>query len=135
MAKAVIEERQRFVRDMHDGVGGQLLLPLMRVRMGKVGLSEAAMFGCAILLSGCQSYGERVIARAQRLDTCGAKPLREYVGRVADQPTREAIQLRVPNAQEIRWISPGYGILANLSTGRINISLNEDGTIQHLGCY
>lgn len=95
----------------------------------------AAMFGCAILLVSCQSNGERVIARAQRLDTCGAKPLREYVGRVADQPTREAIQQRVPNAQEIRWISPGDEILANLSTGRINISINEDGTIQHIGCY
>lgn len=39
-AKAIIEERQRFVRDMHDGVGGQLLSLLMRVRMGKVGLSD-----------------------------------------------------------------------------------------------
>lgn len=39
-AKAVIEERQRFVRDMHDGVGGQLLSLLMRVRMGKVGLND-----------------------------------------------------------------------------------------------
>lgn len=39
-AKAIVEERQRFVRDMHDGVGGQLLSLLMRVRMGKVGLSD-----------------------------------------------------------------------------------------------
>lgn len=39
-AKAIIEERQRFVRDMHDGVGGQLLSLLMRVRMGKVGLND-----------------------------------------------------------------------------------------------
>ncbi|MFM6931350.1 MAG: sensor histidine kinase [Novosphingobium sp.] len=39
-AKAIVEERQRFVRDMHDGVGGQLLSLLMRVRMGKIGLSD-----------------------------------------------------------------------------------------------
>jgi hypothetical protein len=95
----------------------------------------AAMFGVAILLAGCQSYGERVIARAQRLDTCGAKPLHEYVGRIADQLTREAIQQRVPNAQEIRWITPGDEILADLRTGRINISLNEAGIIRHIGCY
>jgi signal transduction histidine kinase len=31
-AQAVSEERQRFVRDMHDGVGGHLLSLLMRVR-------------------------------------------------------------------------------------------------------
>ncbi len=31
-AAAVAEERQRFVRDMHDGVGGHLLSLLMRVR-------------------------------------------------------------------------------------------------------
>jgi signal transduction histidine kinase len=31
-AAAVSEERQRFVRDMHDGVGGHLLSLLMRVR-------------------------------------------------------------------------------------------------------
>jgi signal transduction histidine kinase len=30
--RAILEERQRFVRDMHDGVGGQLLSLLMRVR-------------------------------------------------------------------------------------------------------
>lgn len=92
-------------------------------------------FGAAILLAGCQTQGERVIARAQRLDTCGAKPLREFVGRTADQPLREAIAQRVPHAREIRWIEPGDDIIANLSTGRINISLDEAGTIRHVGCY
>jgi signal transduction histidine kinase len=38
--KAVVEERQRFVRDMHDGVGGHLFSLLMRVRTKKVGLGE-----------------------------------------------------------------------------------------------
>ncbi|WP_379923329.1 I78 family peptidase inhibitor [Erythrobacter sp. R86502] len=93
------------------------------------------MFGAASLLAGCQSDGERVIARAQRLDTCGAKPIREFVWRIADQLTREAIEQRLANAQEIRWISPGDKIIANLSTGRINISVNENGKIQHIGCY
>ena len=36
--KAVMEERQRFTRDMHDGIGGQLLSLLVRVRSGRVGL-------------------------------------------------------------------------------------------------
>ena len=114
--------RQRYIADMWG---------ITNFRLSAV----AAMFGAAILLAGCQSYGERVIARAQRLDVCGAKPIREFVGRTADQPTREAIEQRVPNAQEIRWISPGDEIIANLSTGRINISLNENGKIQYIGCY
>jgi len=38
--RAVLEERQRLVRDMHDGIGGQLLSLLARVRTGKVGLKQ-----------------------------------------------------------------------------------------------
>ena len=34
--RAVLEERQRFTRDIHDGIGGQLLSLLLRVRTGKV---------------------------------------------------------------------------------------------------
>jgi len=37
--KAVLEERQRFTRDMHDGIGGQLMSLLARVRSGRVDLS------------------------------------------------------------------------------------------------
>ena len=38
--KAVLEERQRFMRDMHDGIGGQLLSLLLKVRGGAVSLSD-----------------------------------------------------------------------------------------------
>ena len=34
----MLQERQRFTRDMHDGIGGQLLSLLMRVRTGRVGM-------------------------------------------------------------------------------------------------
>jgi signal transduction histidine kinase len=40
--RAIAEERQRFVRDIHDGIGGQLLSLLTRVRMGRVGLDDVA---------------------------------------------------------------------------------------------
>ncbi len=39
---AVAEERQRFVRDMHDGVGGHLLSLLMRVRADDADRDEVA---------------------------------------------------------------------------------------------
>ncbi len=34
--RAILEERQRFTRDMHDGIGGQLLSLLMKARRGDV---------------------------------------------------------------------------------------------------
>ena len=38
--RAVLEERQRFTRDMHDGIGGQLLSLLLKARSGDVGMAE-----------------------------------------------------------------------------------------------
>ena len=37
---AVAEERQRFVRDMHDGIGGQMQSLLMRLRMRKIAIAD-----------------------------------------------------------------------------------------------
>lgn len=41
--QAILEERQRFVRDMHDGVGGNLLSLLMRVRTKRVDLDKVEL--------------------------------------------------------------------------------------------
>lgn len=40
--RAVLEERQRFTRDIHDGIGGQLLSLLWRVRGGETDSDEIA---------------------------------------------------------------------------------------------
>lgn len=40
--RAVLEERQRFTRDIHDGIGGQLLSLLWRVRGGETDRDEIA---------------------------------------------------------------------------------------------
>ncbi len=40
--RAVLEERQRFTRDIHDGIGGQLLSLLLKVRAGRVGIDGVA---------------------------------------------------------------------------------------------
>lgn len=37
---AVAEERQRFVRDMHDGIGGQMQSLLMRLRMKRIAIDD-----------------------------------------------------------------------------------------------
>jgi hypothetical protein len=98
------------------------------------GVRLAVLVG-ATLLAGCQSAGERRMAQAERHDACGAKPLRSFVGRKADQATRDAIAQRVSDARRIRWISPGDEILADLQTGRINLVLDDKGTIKGVGCY
>jgi signal transduction histidine kinase len=38
--RAILEERQRLVRDMHDGIGGQLVSLLTRVRAKRIPVSE-----------------------------------------------------------------------------------------------
>jgi signal transduction histidine kinase len=38
--RAVLEERQRFTRDMHDGIGGQLLSMLLKARSGTISHEE-----------------------------------------------------------------------------------------------
>lgn len=94
-----------------------------------------AALGGAILLVGCQSLGERLMARAQREDTCGAKPLWVFIGRKADQATRNAIERRVSNRRGVRWIVPGEEIIADLNTGRLNVALDDNGMIMGVGCY
>ncbi len=40
--QTIMEERQRFTRDIHDGIGGQLLSLLLRVRTGNIQKDEIA---------------------------------------------------------------------------------------------
>ena len=40
--RAILEERQRMMRDIHDGIGGQLLSLLLRVRTGSLEKNEVA---------------------------------------------------------------------------------------------
>jgi signal transduction histidine kinase len=40
--RAILEERQRMMRDIHDGIGGQLLSLLLRVRTGSLEQGEVA---------------------------------------------------------------------------------------------
>jgi signal transduction histidine kinase len=39
-AKAILQERQRLIRDMHDGIGGTLASLIVRVRLGKLSNEE-----------------------------------------------------------------------------------------------
>ncbi len=75
------------------------------------------------------------MARAKRDDTCGAKRLQVFVGRKADQPTRDAIERSVSNVRRLRWLAPGDEVVADLNTGRISILIDDSGTIKSVECY
>ena len=98
-------------------------------------IGPAVLFGAAVVLAGCQSTGERMMAHAARNDTCGARNLRSFIGNNADQATRDAIERRVLNKHGVRWIVPGEDILADLNVGRINVVLDRSGMIKGIGCY
>lgn len=68
---AVLEERQRFARDMHDGIGGQLQGLLMRVRANRVGsgdIAEELQSGLADLRLMVDSLDQPVAALDLALD-------------------------------------------------------------------
>ena len=68
---AVLEERQRFARDMHDGIGGQLQGLLMRVRANRVGsgdIAEELQSGLADLRLMVDSLDQPVAALDIALD-------------------------------------------------------------------
>jgi signal transduction histidine kinase len=83
--RAVAEERQRFVRDIHDGIGGQLLSLLTRVRMGRVGIEDVAseiqegISDLRLVVDSLDSVGSNLdealsnfrIRAAQQLDAVG----------------------------------------------------------------
>ncbi|TGX52840.1 hypothetical protein E5A73_14500 [Sphingomonas gei] len=111
------------------------IAPMSKSLPSRLGLTVVAVSGAVTLLGGCQTAGERMMARAARQDTCGAKRLQVFVGRKADQTTREAIQRDMSDARRLRWIAPGDEILADLNTGRTSILLNDVGVIKSVGCY
>ncbi len=99
------------------------------------GKAVLAIGAAMLLLGGCQTRGERMMAEAKRRDTCGAKRMQQFVGRKADLPTREAIEPGGHSGRRVRWIAPGDEIIADLQAGRLNVALDASGTIQSIDCW
>lgn len=59
-------------------------------------------------------------------DDCGASSLSDYVGQPA-----EALP---PRAGPVRMIPPGSAVTMDYFAGRLNVDLDEDGTITRLWC-
>lgn len=93
--RAVLEERQRLVRDMHDGIGGQLMSMYTRVRARKVSLKQLEKD----LGAGLQDL--RLIVDS--LDSAGSSlnlALSAFEARARQQTDAAGVALRWEQAEE-----------------------------------
>lgn len=100
--QAVIEERQRIVRDMHDGIGGQLLGLMMQVRGGA---SEPK-----VIEEGLQSSIADLRLIVDSMDTAEeglAEAFRSFEHRVRPQIEAAGIRLRVSHGLTDDLPGPG----------------------------
>ncbi|MEE9433249.1 MAG: ATP-binding protein [Sphingorhabdus sp.] len=148
--KAVMEERQRFVRDMHDGVGGQLLSLLMRVRGKRVDLEqveqeiESGITDLRLVVDSLDQVGASLYAalatfrtRAQQqLDAADMvlSWLQEGDLNQQNYDTRHILStyriMQEALANSIRHAKPeviSIRIVADAVTGETEISVSDDG--------
>lgn len=100
--QVMLEERQRIVRDMHDGIGGQLLGLMMQVRQGGVDRQQveqglqASMADLRLIVDSMDSAEEGL-----------AETLRAFEHRVRPQVEAAGIAFTVEHALEDGITSPG----------------------------
>ncbi len=67
-------------------------------------------------------------------ETCSANRMGPFMGRVADEATRAQIQQAAVNASAIRFLEPGSGLVADVTNPRLNLMLDNTGTIRDARC-
>ncbi|MFM5907925.1 MAG: ATP-binding protein [Novosphingobium sp.] len=100
--QVVLEERQRIVRDMHDGIGGQLLGLMMQVRGGR--------FEARQVEEGLQSSIADLRLIVDSMDSADdslAETLRSFEHRVRAQVEASGIAFRVDHGLPDDMPSPG----------------------------
>lgn len=98
--RAVLEERQRFTRDIHDGIGGQLLSLLWRVRGGETDRDEIAgeiERGIADLRLVADALHESSDSLAEALENFAARA-RQQLDAVGI-----AFDWDMPDGLDVRW--------------------------------
>lgn len=66
-------------------------------------------------------------------DTCGAGRVQDRVGRQYDEALGESIR-RDSGAADLRVIRPGHAYTMEYQSDRINVHLDESGTITEIDC-
>jgi signal transduction histidine kinase len=100
--QVVLEERQRIVRDMHDGIGGQLLGLMLQVRSGDVEKKQVE--------EGLQSSIADLRLIVDSMDTADdglADTLRSFEHRVRAQVEAAGMTLRVEHGLDDSKSGPG----------------------------
>lgn len=115
---AILEERQRLARDMHDGIGGQLVSLLARVRTGRISLDQmegelsGGLSELRLLVDSLDTVGES-LADALAAFRARARTQADAAGLtlVWDQPEDIDIALLDP-----RWILNLYRLMQETVT-------------------
>lgn len=66
--------------------------------------------------------------------TCSANLMGPFLNRLADEPTRLAIQQAAVNASAIRFLEPGSGLVPDVNNPRLNLMLDNTGVIRDARC-
>jgi signal transduction histidine kinase len=134
---AVLEERQRMARDVHDGIGGQLVSLIAQVRLGRVNMAqvEQALVGglseLRLLVDSFDVVGETL-----------AEALASFLDRARQQTTAAGMTLEWNQVDglggEIRdpqWILNLYRLMQEAITNavrhsggdRVSVTIDTDG--------
>jgi len=84
-----------------------------------------ATLAAAPLLFGC-------VSTPAEDDLCNSMAAQEYVGTVATDEVRAALSQIAP--ERIRYINPGDAVTADYRPGRMNVAMDESGTISSIYC-
>jgi len=104
-----LEERQQLSRDMHDGIGGQLLSLLMRVRSGRIGMKQVE----GEIENGIHDLRLIIDTMDQTSDDL-IKVMATFRSRTSDQLEDSGIQLEWNQSENIYFKSSGTRMTLNI---------------------
>lgn len=129
---AILEERQRLARDMHDGIGGQLASLLARVRTGRISLKqmEAELTGglsdLRLLVDSLDAVGDSL---PEALASFRSRARAQTEGAGMTLAWRETGDLDLP-ASDPRWLLNLYRLLQEAVTNAVRHSGGDVLTIE-----
>ena len=71
--------------------------------------------------------------RRPMISNCGANKVQQFVGQLADSPTRQKV-VSTSGAATIRWIEPGMMVTQDYRSNRLNAYLGGNGKIGSFNC-
>ena len=129
---AILEERQRLARDMHDGIGGQLVSLLARVRTRKISLDQmeeelvGGLSELRLLVDSLDAVGES-LTEAMASFRSRIRPQTEAVGMMLTWTQPDDLDIE---AHDPRWILNLYRLLQEAVTNAVRHSRGDRLTVR-----